>query len=368
MSQESKSLLAEEKQQNETISAPDLPQAPSARKQCTWLIIYFFFNIVLTIFNKVVLGKFPFPYTLTTVHAFSGFIGCLILYLMKFFTLSRLSTTENIVLVLFSFLFTINIAISNVSLGLVTVPLDQIIRATTPLFAITMNILLDGTKYSVYTYLSLVLVVAGVGFSTFGDYSCTSLGFILTLLGAFLAALKTVVTNKMLTGRLRLGPLELLFRMLPLAFIQTLVYGYLSGEITTIYRASPWFNDDSIVMNSSGNLTYLPGISIDKPLVFKLALNGVIAFGLNVVSFTANKNTSALTMTVAGNVKQVMTIILSILFFNLVVNFTNSVGIILTLLGGAWYAKVEFDRKQESQSSVKLSADNEEKALSDRKV
>lgn len=73
-------------------------------------------------------------------------------------------------------------------------------------------------------------------------------------------------------------------------------------------------------------------------------------------------------MTVAGNVKQVMTIILSILFFNLVVNFTNSVGIILTLLGGAWYAKVEFDRKQESQSSVKLSADNEEKALSDRKV
>lgn len=31
-----------------------------------------------------------------------------------------------------------------------------------------------------------------------------------------------------------------------------------------------------------------------------LAINGAIAFGLNVVSFTANKKTSALTMTVAG--------------------------------------------------------------------
>lgn len=31
-----------------------------------------------------------------------------------------------------------------------------------------------------------------------------------------------------------------------------------------------------------------------------LLVNGVIAFGLNVVSFTANKKTSALTMTVAG--------------------------------------------------------------------
>jgi uncharacterized membrane protein len=68
-----------------------------------------------------------------------------------------------------------------------------------------------------------------------------------------------------------------------------------------------------------------------------LLLNGVIAFGLNIVSFTANKKTSALTMTVAGNVKQVLSIILSIVIFDYVINEMNTFGIVLTLLGGVWY-------------------------------
>lgn len=327
-----------------TQQAPPPPLSPSARTQYSWLTIYFFLNIALTIFNKVVLGKFPFPYTLTAVHAFSGTVGCFVLLRMGFFKLSRLTTSENMILVLFSFLFTINIAISNVSLGLVTVPLHQIIRATTPLFAITMNVFLDEAKYSFYTYMSLLLVVAGVGFSTFGDYYCTPLGFVLTLLGAFLAAVKTVVANKMLTGRLRLGPLELLYRMLPLAFIQTIVYGYVSGEIPTIMRAANFASDLMPLTPRADS----PNFVLDNMMIIKLALNGLIAFALNIVSFTANKNTSALTMTVAGNVKQVTTIVLSIVFFNLAVNLVNAFGIALTFAGGAWYAKVELDRKQAS--------------------
>lgn len=315
----------------------------------------------------MVLGNFPFPYSLTAVHAFSGAVGCAILHWMGFFTVSRLTTTENLVLVLFSFLFTINIAISNVSLGLVTVPLHQIIRATTPLFALVMNITIDNTKYSLHTYMSLLLVVAGVGFSTFGDYYCTTLGFVLTLTGAGLAALKTVVTNKMLTGRLRLGPLELLYRMLPLAFIQTLVYGYVSGELSTIYKATSFSTYDLSDLNTRD--TQSPFV-LDRTLVFKLALNGMIAFGLNVVSFTANKNTSALTMTVAGNVKQVITIVLSIVLFSLTVNLTNSFGIALTLLGGAWYAKIELDRKQKKTKGTVVSSEykDTEKNISENMV
>lgn len=340
-------------------------------RQYAWLAIYFFFNLVLTLFNKVVLGKFPFPYLLTAVHALSGTIGCFVLHRFKVFTLSRLTSSENFVLLLFSFLYTINIAISNVSLGLVTVPFHQIVRATTPLFAIALNVMFYKSTYPLLTYMSLFLVVAGVGFSTYGDYYSTPLGFFLTLLGAFLAAVKTVVTNKVQTGRLKLSPLELLYRMSPLALIQTLIYGYFTGEVTTIYYAAleslgrsaildapreasrPFLfarsalPDSSVLDGSAGG----SGFVIDQSLLIKLALNGLIAFGLNVVSFTANKNTNALTMTVAGNVKQVMTIVLAILFFNLHVSATNSFGILLTLAGGAWYAKLELDRKQTSRAS-----------------
>lgn len=123
-------------------------------------------------------------------------------------------------------------------------------------------------------------VVAGVAFATFGDYNYTAMGFFLTVLGTVLAALKTVVTNRVQVGRLKLHPLDLLLRMSPLAFVQTLIYSYMTGEMAEVqefYRTSFTWG-----------------------LFFALLMNGVIAFFLNVVSFTANKKTSALTMTVAG--------------------------------------------------------------------
>ncbi|KAK9454913.1 triose-phosphate transporter family-domain-containing protein [Dipodascopsis uninucleata] len=309
------------------VPAPE-SQPDSLRTKYLWLAVYFFFNLALTIYNKAVLGNFPFPYILTGIHAISGTIGCLYFYSKKTFTLTPLSDRENVTLFLFSLLYTINIAISNVSLNLVTVPFHQIVRAMTPFFTVIIYVVGFRKVYSTMTYISLIPVVAGVGFATAGDYYFTPIGFILTLLGAFLAALKTVATNRVQTGRLRLSPLELLFRMSPLAFIQTVIYAYFTGEIAGLREY--W------------------STSMTTTMMLKLALNGAIAFGLNVVSFTANKKTGALTMTVAANVKQILTIVLAIIFFHLAVTPLNALGIMLTLVGGAWYAKVELDSKQRS--------------------
>lgn len=82
-----------------------------------------------------------------------------------------------------------------------------------------------------------------------------------------------------------------------------------------------------------------------KGKAIQLAVNGAIAFGLNVVSFTANKKTSALTMTVAANVKQVLTTVLAVVVFHTVINPVNLFGITLTLIGGAWYAYIELVEK-----------------------
>jgi hypothetical protein len=188
----------------------------------------------------------------------------------------------------------------------------------TPFFAVIIYRLGFNKLYSTLTYISLIPVVAGVGLATAGDYYFTPMGFVLTLLGAFLAALKTVVTNRIQTGRLKLSPLELLYRMSPLAFVQTLIYAYFTGEMHGVQRyAMEEMNMKDVII---------------------LATNGIIAFALNVISFTANKKTGALTMTVAANIKQILTIVLSIIFWGLAVSWLNGTGIILTLVGGAWYA------------------------------
>ncbi|KAL7266169.1 hypothetical protein RUND412_011292 [Rhizina undulata] len=204
----------------------------------------------------------------------------------------------------------------------------------TPIFTVIIYVVFFSKTYAFMTYISLIPVVAGVGLATAGDYYFTPMGFVLTLLGAFLASLKTVVTNRIQTGRLKLSPLEILYRMSPLAFVQTLIYAYFSGELKELEK----YAAEKMGMRE----------------VIILLLNGVIAFALNVISFTANKKTGALTMTVAANVKQILTIVLSIMFWGLAVSCMNAFGIVLTLAGGAWYAKVELEAKQARQAAASV--------------
>ena len=189
-----------------------------------------------------------------------------------------------------------------------TIPFHQVVRATTPVFTVMIYRILFQASYSSATYSSLVPVIAGVGLATYGDYAATMLGFVMTLLGAFLAAVKTVTTNRIQTGSLRFSAMEILHRMSPLALVQSLAFAYLSGEMSQ-------FRTDVLVKHRLG-----------VNMVLVLLVNGAIAFGLNVISFTANKQVGALTMTVAANVKQILTIVLSVVFFRLVVGLMHALG------------------------------------------
>lgn len=177
---------------------------------------------------------------------------------------------------------------------------------------------LFGTRSSRQKIASLVPVVAGVGFAyvinkrstrnlhsnilfyvrTYGDYYFTTFGFLLTLLGTLLAAIKTIYTSiiqsspspspssqlssfrYLVPPRLQLHPLDLLTRMAPLAFIECVILSHISGELEQMRQ---W---------STRELTPWTAVA--------LGLNGAIAFGLNIVSFTANKKAGPLSMTVAG--------------------------------------------------------------------
>ncbi|KAI8992302.1 triose-phosphate transporter family-domain-containing protein [Pilobolus umbonatus] len=295
-----------------------------------WLGLYFILNLSLTLYNKAILNNFRFPWTLTAIHTLCGTIGCYLLYQFGYFIPARLGKHEDLVMLMFSALYTINIAISNVSLNLVSVSFHQVIRAMTPVFTIIISIAFLQKSYSAMTYISLFPVVIGVAFATFGEYDYTFIGFFLTILGTLLASIKTIVTNRIQVGRLKLNPLDLLLRLSPLAFLQCLMYAYATGELSKVSEFS--------------------ATHMTSNLMLGLLMNGVIAFALNIVSFTANKKTSALTMTVAGNVKQVLSITLAVMIFNININFINACGIFLTLLGGAWYGYVELSQKKTNNS------------------
>jgi drug/metabolite transporter (DMT)-like permease len=270
------------------------------------------------------------------------------------------------------------------------VPFHQVVRASTPFFTIVFSLVLLGKRCTRRKLFTLIPVVAGVGFATYGDYYFTAIGFCLTLLGTLLAALKTILTNIILVKqptsplpfssepsnlssdeisnqsstqpsylsslistpssstnsskvplissftlpKLSLSPLHLLYLLSPLAFIQTMLLAHFTGELSRVQLHL--FAPSSSIISEGASVNFR----------IWLGFNGVLAFFLNVVSFNANRRVGPLAMTVASNVKQVLTVLCAVIIFNLTITPANSVGILLTLVGGALYATVEYHEKQ----------------------
>lgn len=105
-------------------SLPSQPKTSFTDSRPFWLTLYFFFNLGLTLYNKGVLVRFPFPYTLTAIHALFGSLGGAVLARFQLFVRPKLKGNETTVLLAFSVLYSINIVVSNISLQLVTVPVS----------------------------------------------------------------------------------------------------------------------------------------------------------------------------------------------------------------------------------------------------
>ena len=281
-------------------------------------------------------------------------MGTLAMMQLGYFKLSHLGRRENLALVAFSVLFTANIAVSNLSLAMVSVPFYQTMRMLCPLFTILIYRTWYGRAYSNMTYLSLLPLIVGAAMTTAGEMSFSDAGFLLTILGVILAAVKvrgvscsrsdgqqppltvaqTVVTNRFMTGSLALPPVEFLMRMSPLAALQALVCAAATGEIFAFWD-----------LITSGDIA-LP------PALLSLGGNGFLALLLNISSFNTNKLAGALTMTVCGNLKQCLTVMLGIFLFDVTVDWLNGAGMGVTMIGAAIYSKAELDNKKKKTTET----------------
>lgn len=299
-------------------------------EECGWIGLYFLSNLSLTLHNKWILSKihFAFPWTLSAIHILISGLGCFVIdqisppkpNQLAVATVVKRSLTGPIVLKLmaFSILYAINIAISNISMALVDLSFHQLMRSATPACTLLLEWMLFGKQPAIRICISLVPVILGIALASIkSDHSPMSLswlGGLLTVFGVVLASLKGITSVRLMD---RMRPIELIWKMALPAGLQCLAFAWYFGELL---QAGKFLLDSSIMTSAH------------------LVVNASLAMLLNCISFTVAQKTSALTLTVAGNIKQALCIILAIYLFATVISPLNACGIVMSLAGGAWYS------------------------------
>ena len=328
-----------------------------------WLLLWTANNVGVTLLNKSAFAHvdFKYPFFLSFVHMMCNYAGSVLVFrklaletkkahvddgagtgsegcvhgLLGNIVRRDVDAKARRVILAFSVVFSLNIAIGNLSLRYVSVNFNQVMRSLVPAMTIIMGFAL-GRRTSRRRVISVVPIIIGVAMACFGDMSYTPLGFFITVACIFLAALKVVASGELLTGNLKLHPVDLLGHMAPLAMIQCLILSFLTGEVSSI--ASRWNTELSPTVN------YFP-----LTVVF---VSGVCSFSLNICSLMANKLTSPLTLCIAANVKQVLMIAISTIIFHIEITPLNGSGIVVVLLGSARYSYVCVMEKQQQKHAA----------------
>uniref|UniRef100_A0A7S0F581 Sugar phosphate transporter domain-containing protein n=1 Tax=Craspedostauros australis TaxID=1486917 RepID=A0A7S0F581_9STRA len=315
-----------------------------------WLLLWTLNNIGVTLLNKAAFATvdFHYPYFLSFVHMVCNSIGSQIVFwslrndavrgqsgifqqLLGTIVRKDLDSVGKKYILWFSVIFSLNIAIGNVSLRHVSVNFNQVMRSLVPAITIAMGLCL-GTNISPKRIMAVVPVVMGVAMACFGDMTYTALGFFYTVACVVLAALKVVASGQMLTGALKLHPVDLLGHMAPLAMVQCIVLSFATGEVSSILGRPELYTDP-------------------YPLMVVL-MSGLFSFSLNICSLMANKLTSPLTLCIAANVKQVLMIALSTIIFSTPISTLNGLGIVVVLMGSGRYSYVSVLEKMEKKSTT----------------
>ncbi|XP_073289709.1 probable sugar phosphate/phosphate translocator At5g25400 [Primulina huaijiensis] len=317
----------------------------------TYVAIWIFLSFTVIVYNKYILDRkmynWPYPISLTMIHM--SFCSSLAYLLVRVFkavepvTMSWDLYLRSVVPI--GLLYSLSLWLSNSAYIYLSVSFIQMLKALMPVAVYSIGVMFKKEGFRSETMANMVSISVGVAIAAFGEAKFDSWGVMLQLGAVAFEATRLVMIQILLTSKgITLNPITSLYYVAPccLAFLFI-----------------PWVLVEfpSLKENSSFHFDYA---------IF--ASNSFCAFALNLAVFLLVGKTSALTMNVAGVVKDWLLIAFSWSVIKDTVTPVNLFGYGLAFLGVAYYnhSKLQAMKAKEAQKKVQQTDEEAGRLLEER--
>lgn len=350
----------------------DDPLVRAAAVNLALIATWYFFSTLLSLFNKIVVGKehglmgmgaFPAPFFMSgTQFMFQHLIARAVLALGWVQRKSDGSQSWHDYLrkVVPNGVATgLDIGFSNYSLVFITLSFYVMCKSTTPLFLLFFAIAWGIEKPSWSLAAVVSVISAGLLLLVYGETKFHLVGFILVMTAAMLAGLRWTITQVLLQdsggshgSKKHGGPVEVLYQLTPVMGVTLLATSLGYEKLWATLPASPYFASVGMAL-------------LSLLLIFAGA---IIAFAMVVAEFALIANTSALTFMVAGTFKEIVTVAAAVLFLGENFTWINGMGLLVLILGVVLFNYLKFQKLRSelapggitpTASAAKLSSEGE---------
>ncbi|CAA3007834.1 probable sugar phosphate phosphate translocator At5g25400 [Olea europaea subsp. europaea] len=319
----------------------------------TYVAIWIFLSFTVIVYNKYILDRkmynWPYPISLTMIHmSFCSSLAYLLVRVFKVVepvTMSWDLYMKSVVPI--GLLYSLSLWLSNSAYIYLSVSFIQMLKALMPVAVYSIGVIFKKETFRSDTMTNMISISIGVGVAAYGEAKFDTWGVILQLGALAFEATRLVLIQILLTSKgITLNPITSLYYVAPCCLV-FLFFPWIFVEFPLLKETSS-FHFDFLIFGT----------------------NSFCAFALNLAVFLLVGKTSALTMNVAGVVKDWLLIAFSWSVIKDTVTPINLFGYALAFLGVLYYnhsklqalkAKDEQNKAQQAdEESGKLLAEKEE--------
>lgn len=313
-----------------------------------YILVWYTFSTCLTLYNKTLLGdklgKFPAPLLMNTVHfALQAALSKIIMLFQAkgLDTAVEMSWKDYFMRVVPTALGTaLDINLSNASLVFITVTFATMCKSASPIFLLLFAFAFRLESPSIKLLGIIVVISIGVLLTVARETDFDFWGFIFVTLAAVMSGFRWSMTQILLqkdSYGLK-DPITLMSHVTPVMAIATMVLSLLLDPWSD-FRKNTYFDNPWHVMRS----------------FLLMLIGGSLAFFMVLTEYILVSATSAITVTIAGVVKEAVTILVAVFYFHDEFTWLKGVGLITIMVGVSlfnWYKYDKFKKGQINEDGV----------------